>query len=642
MKILLPLLLLVGLTATALYFIGGETKQEASNTDMLQLGDFAFQEKRYEDAFLWFNKAALQGLSQGQYRLSQMHQRGQGTDKNDSLALRWMRAAAQQGLARAEYEYATMLEFGRGLPQANLEQAMTWYEKAAQHRYPEAMLKLAKYYFEHKTTNDDVYQSLDWAIAAEDFNTTKTDATLIHKQINEYIIDNAQKGNAADQYKLANMYSKGFGITQDLKKANLWLLQSAQQNFVPAQYELGISLAINTNTKEGALHWLTLAAKNGHAQAGYAFAALLAQEDATHQAATTENYQQAWRWLYDGMRNNDAKVLYNLATTLKTGLLGLPQTDYNYASWLTTAANAGLSPAQNDLGIYTVLKEQNSKASLPWFIKAAESGNAKAQFNLGLLFARGQGITPNDDKALQWWQLAEKNGNTHASKMLGLLYNLGRGVGRSEAEAIKWYEQAAQTNDTDALYNLAILYFNGRGVELNYAKSAQYLKTLALDNDAEAQNLYASLFLEGKGVAFSPPTAITWFQRAANQGNVNAMFNLASQYRSGNGVPQDDKKALYWYKQAAQANFAAAQNAVGYMYAEGRGTKKDKSLAEEWFLKASDNGLSMAGMNMNALKQHNSFSLVTLQINDNIRADTLTNKNLNLSDYLQANQQPIL
>jgi TPR repeat protein len=135
---------------------------------------------------------------------------------------------------------------------------------------------------------------------------------------------------------------------------------------------------------------------------------------------------------------------------------------------------------------------------------------------------------------------------------------------------------------------------------------------------------------------------VKWFQEASNAGNINATFNLATQYRSGNGVIQNDKEALRLYKKAAELNFAPAQNAVGYMYAEGRGAKKDVDIAEEWFYKASDNGLALAGSNRAMLKNSGSFSLITLQIDNHIRNQVLTNKNLNLSRWLEVHHLPIL
>ncbi|MCF6208593.1 MAG: hypothetical protein L3J61_04315, partial [Ghiorsea sp.] len=66
MKVLLPLLLLVALSAGGLLYIGSDATKQSSDADMLQLGNFAFQQQRYADAVQWYTKAALQGEPEAQ------------------------------------------------------------------------------------------------------------------------------------------------------------------------------------------------------------------------------------------------------------------------------------------------------------------------------------------------------------------------------------------------------------------------------------------------------------------------------------------------------------------------------------------------------------------------------------------------
>jgi len=635
MKTLLPLVLLALLASSVFYFINTETTQTSSDADMLQLGDFAFQNQRYKDAIQWYTKAASQGKGEAQFQLSVIYERGLGVEKNDILALHWMKRSANSGLSKAAFNYANMLALGRGLPSPQPEEAIVWYEKAAKAMQPEAMLKLATLYFNSDKT-EKIHQALSWSLKAQNIPVTKKDATLLTEKIITAILERARNNDAQSQYKIATVYQTGSGLNKDGDKARYWLLQSAQQGYLDAQYALGKSLSESQDSWGDARLWLEKAAKQGHSQAGYALAALLSA-----QPQSLKENKEAWRWLYHGLRSADPKTLYNLAIILHNGNLHLPIDDKYFPTWLSYAANNKIISAQNDAAVYYVLKREQTKQSLQWLEDAATAGDSKAQFNLGLLYARGEDFNPSDEKAVYWWKMAEQSGNTKAVMMLGLFYNLGRGVGRNEKDAITWYEKAAELGDTDALFNLAIIYYDGQGVNQSFKKAAYYLKTLAQKNDSQAQNLYAYLLLEGKGVTYSPQKAIEWLKRAAHAGNILAMFNLATEYRSGNGVAQDDKKALSWYQKAAAENFAPAQNALGYMYAEGRGVKKDTDKAEEWFFKASDNGLRLAEKNLDALRHQGSFSLVTLQTKTNIRSQALTDKKLNLSDWLEIHHQPV-
>ncbi|WP_424540674.1 hypothetical protein [Sinorhizobium medicae] len=41
-----------------------------------------------------------------------------------------------------------------------------------------------------------------------------------------------------------------------------------------------------------------------------------------------------------------------------------------------------------------------------WFQKAAQQGHARAQFNLAMMYARGEGVARNDALAFEWMQKA--------------------------------------------------------------------------------------------------------------------------------------------------------------------------------------------------------------------------------------------
>ena len=633
MKVLLSLLFVVSLAGAGLYFTGSNDVRDSSDSDMMQLGNFAYQEKRYEDAFKWYENAANQGIAEAQFRLSQMYQTGEGVDKDETAATHWLFQAASQGLAQAEYEYANALEFGRGIKRAQIKDVAAWYKKAAENAYPEAMLKVAKLYFNGSGIDKNINQALTWALKAK--NKHVTDADTFVKKIVYEVRTLARQGDYPAQHMLALMHQRGLAVEKDIKLALVWLRKAATKGHADAQYDLGRTLA-QTGSPD-ALYWLKKAAKGGHIKAGYMAAALMAQQNSIHQKSEGD----AWRWLYHGKQMGQPKVVYNLAIVLHQGQLGLPETNFKYQTWLEQAARGGITASQNDYAVNLILHHKSAKKAVFWLRKAAET-DVKSQFNLGLIYARGDGITPDDDAAIQWWKQAEKNDSARAKMMLGLFYNLGRGVGRSEKEAVHWYEQAAKLGDNNASYNLGVLYYNGRGIDRNYNKAAAYFHQLAKNGDTAAQNMYASLFLEGQGAKYSPKNAVHWFRKAASAGNIKAMFNLATQYRTGVGIKQDDKKALFWYKKAAIMNFAPAQNAMGYMYAQGRGTKVDKDVAEVWFQKASDNGLSLAVQNTSALKQHGSFALLRLQIDNSIRSGVLTSKTIDLSTWLEPHQQAVL
>lgn len=61
----------------------------------------------------------------------------------------------------------------------------------------------------------------------------------------------------------------------------------------------------------------------------------------------------------------------------------------------------------------------------------AEQGNADAQFNLGLMYFNGTGVSQDDQQALKWFRLAADQGDAFAQFALGNMYFMGRGVSRN-------------------------------------------------------------------------------------------------------------------------------------------------------------------------------------------------------------------
>ena len=49
----------------------------------------------------------------------------------------------------------------------------------------------------------------------------------------------------------------------------------------------------------------------------------------------------------------------------------------------------------------------------------AEAGDAKAQFNLGYMYAKGQGVEKDFKEAVKWFQKAADQGYAHAQDNLG-------------------------------------------------------------------------------------------------------------------------------------------------------------------------------------------------------------------------------
>ncbi len=78
--------------------------------------------------------------------------------------------------------------------------------------------------------------------------------------------------------------------------------------------------------------------------------------------------------------------------------------------------------------------------------RMATQGDADAQFNLGLMYYKGEptlGVEQNLSLAARWWWRAANKGHAKAQYNLGLMYHYGQGVEKDEEEAARWFRLAA-------------------------------------------------------------------------------------------------------------------------------------------------------------------------------------------------------
>ena len=78
----------------------------------------------------------------------------------------------------------------------------------------------------------------------------------------------------------------------------------------------------------------------------------------------------------------------------------------------------------------------------PEFRQAAEQGHASAQFNLGVMYANGEGVLKDEAEAVRWYRMAAEQGLAGAQFNLGVRYDNGRGVLKDATLAHMWYNIA--------------------------------------------------------------------------------------------------------------------------------------------------------------------------------------------------------
>jgi len=116
----------------------------------------------------------------------------------------------------------------------------------------------------------------------------------------------------------------------------------------------------------------------------------------------------------------------------------------NKASYITARRPTNTTAADCRIrgGEYVAYDRANLKSSLNVWMPAAQAGNAEAQANVGEIFERGIGGSPNYEAAVIWYSKAAQQGNSRAQFNLGTLYEQGFGVPKSKKTALNWYRKA--------------------------------------------------------------------------------------------------------------------------------------------------------------------------------------------------------
>lgn len=189
----------------------------------------------------------------------------------------------------------------------------------------------------------------------------------------------------------------------------------------------------------------------------------------------------------------------------------------------------------------------------------AKSGNAEAQYELGLRYASGEGVAMDRGLALKFYAAAAAQGLPIAECQLSRYYNGQTGEALDLDRAFKYTQIAAEHGFGPAQLDLGFLLYNG--------------------NARVPKNL---------------PLSFRWFNKTAESGAVAAKRMLGDFYKSGlGGAKQDYVKAFNLYRQTATTQDQCApksQFELYFSYESGHGVRKNLGTAINWLIKAAEAG----------------------------------------------------
>lgn len=201
-------------------------------------------------------------------------------------------------------------------------------------------------------------------------------------------------------------------------------------------------------------------------------------------------------------------------------------------------------PASGD-ELWTRLFEEN--------LAKAQSGDADAQYEVGIMFLKGQGVETDRAEAIKWLTSASAAGNELATAKLR----------RMDDREGKFQEllKAAENGDSAAQYDIAMMYLKGQGIEQEMTRARLWLNKAAKQGDAKAITRLGILYYKGELGETDYSEAHRLFEQVQDE-SVLAQYYLGEMYAAGQGVEKNYATATDWYRKAADGGFNRASGKI--------------------------------------------------------------------------------
>ncbi len=191
----------------------GNKDAQSLLTVLLYDGESVGVPRDVDECFVWAQKAAQGGDSEGKGYLAMLYFYGEGVEQDVDKALDLAKEAAREDNSKGKSMLAWMHYLGVGMPEDN-GKALKLAQEAAEDEDPSAQGLLAEMYYTGNGVKRDLNAAEGWARRAAD-------------QVNEF-----------GQYVLARLYLNGDVVRKDIPTALAYLEMAAEKNHQDAMDEL--------------------------------------------------------------------------------------------------------------------------------------------------------------------------------------------------------------------------------------------------------------------------------------------------------------------------------------------------------------------------------------------------------------------
>ncbi|MCB5285253.1 MAG: sel1 repeat family protein [Candidatus Cloacimonetes bacterium] len=228
----------------------------------------------------------------------------------------------------------------------------------------------------------------------------------------------------------------------------------------------------------------------------------------------------------------------------------------------------------------------------------AEGGDPIAQNELGLLYAKGDGIEKDLFKAKKLFYKSAIQGCADAQFHLGWCYESGKGTEPKPKEAFKWYQKASNQEHAIAQYFLSQCYNRGIGTKSDNGKWIEYLRKSAENGYGYAQLLLGRNCFNGYSSCLNKNEAYHWFNLSSKKGYEESRFYIGRCLIEGIGVNQNVDRGIKFLSDLATKGHSQSAIYLGYLYEKDGYVKADRKQMEKWYMHDYELGQSWGMTNL--------------------------------------------
>lgn len=225
------------------------------------------------------------------------------------------------------------------------------------------------------------------------------------------------------------------GVINSTKSPEDWFLLASGQDNAASLYQLGNLAELRGDVKE-ALEWYESAASKGDAKAKLALA-----DAFMFGKGVDVDPPRSVEYIHEAARDGHLIAQYNYAKILEAGTL----TDQDLASaghWYQQSADKGLQASLYKISLSRRLcldaAEPMARINLEACLIVQNTRNPFILFKLGNLYANGQYLRRDDQKAFLFYKKAAYLGHPLAALLVAESYFRAAGVEKNHGEAIAW------------------------------------------------------------------------------------------------------------------------------------------------------------------------------------------------------------